>query len=112
MNKATLNRTLRKRALSSGPFVVTQSVSINQSSIPSQKLVENSTVVKKNFEQDLRGAKLASDTGDHKLALMIYLALLHVSSQVTLGNTTHVESVKDGSDNSIRFRELRVVVLR
>ncbi len=79
MNKATLNRALRKRALPSGPFVVTQPSSIKQTPIPSQKPVAKSIEVKKDFERDLQGAKLAGDTGDHNLALTSYLALLHVS---------------------------------
>ncbi len=79
MNKAALNRALRKRPQPSGPFVMTQSIVANQSPTPAPKLATKSTEVKKNFERDLCGAKLASSTGDHNLALTSYLALLHVS---------------------------------
>eukprot|EP01084_Bolivina_argentea_P138494 243794_1 len=77
MNKAALNRALRKRPQPSGPFVMTQSIVANQSPAPTPKLVTKSTGVKKDFERDLQGAKLAGGTGDHKLALTNYLALLH-----------------------------------
>ncbi len=79
MNKAALNRALRKRPQPSGPFVMTQSIVANQSPAPTPKLVTKSTGVKKDFERNLQGAKLAGGTGDHKLALTNYLALLHVS---------------------------------
>jgi elongation factor 3 len=86
MNKAALQRALKKRAPVPGsaaanppaPRVVRgPSPSASPAQTARKELKpEDAMGPKKDFQKSVQGAKLAADTGDHEFALTLYLALL------------------------------------